>query len=495
MNGLPAEFEKRMREMLGEEYEDYEKSFAEARRYGLRINRLKAGTEEGRACLPFPTEPIPWTENGFSYQWEAAPARLPFYAAGLYYLQEPSAMTPAALFPVEPGDRVLDLCAAPGGKATELGAKLKREGVLVANDISNSRAKALLHNLELFGIPNLFVTNETPDNLAFRCPGFFDKILVDAPCSGEGMFRKNDGAAEEWSPQNVRMCAERQDEILEEAYRMLAPGGRLVYSTCTFAPEEDEGSVARFLMRHSDIQVVLAEPFPGMEAGRAEWLGENFSDEHAEQISERVSEQLAGQIGRTIRLWPHHLKGEGHFAAVLEKEGEPEDRVFPGKEEKGVSSKNYGEFLQFAKENLRETPEGIFTYFGDQLYLLPPHSPSLKGLKVLRAGLHLGTRKKNRFEPSHALALALHPGEALHCARLSLCEEGKRGQDEALAYAYFRGETFPWEGEKGWYLIAVDDYAIGWGKLAGGIMKNHYPRGLRRDLSAPSHPENTACSS
>ena len=180
---------------------------------------------------------------------------------------------------------------------------------------------------------------------------------------------------------------------------------------------------------------------------------------------------------------------------MLEKEGEPEDRVFPGKEEKGVPSKNYGEFLQFAKENLRETPEGIFTYFGDQLYLLPPHSPSLKGLKVLRAGLHLGTRKKNRFEPSHALALALHPGEALHCARLSLCEEGKRGQDEALAYAYFRGETFPWEGEKGWYLIAVDDYAIGWGKLAGGIMKNHYPRGLRRDLSAPSHPENTACSS
>ena len=186
MNGLPAEFEKRMREMLGEEYEDYEKSFAEARRYGLRINRLKAGTEEGRACLPFPTEPIPWTENGFSYQWEAAPARLPFYAAGLYYLQEPSAMTPAALFPVEPGDRVLDLCAAPGGKATELGAKLKREGVLVANDISNSRAKALLHNLELFGIPNLFVTNETPDNLAFRFPVFLIKFWWMRPVPGRG---------------------------------------------------------------------------------------------------------------------------------------------------------------------------------------------------------------------------------------------------------------------------------------------------------------------
>ena len=160
-------------------------------------------------------------------------------------------------------------------------------------------------------------------------PGIFDRILVDAPCSGEGMFRKNDGAAEEWSPQNVRMCAERQDEILEEAYRMLAPGGRLVYSTCTFAPEEDEGSVAGFLMRHSDIQVVLAEPFPGMEAGRAEWLGENFSDEHAEQISERVSEQLAGQIGRTIRLWPHHLKGEGHFCRCAGKRRRARRPCFP----------------------------------------------------------------------------------------------------------------------------------------------------------------------
>ena len=250
-------------------------------------------------------------------------------------------MAPVEYLDARPGMRILDLCAAPGGKSTQIAGKMQGQGILVSNEIHPARAGILSENMERMGVRNGIVTNETPGRLAEHFPEYFDRILVDAPCSGEGMFRKNDGAAEEWSPQNVRMCAERQDEILEEAYRMLAPGGRLVYSTCTFAPEEDEGSVARFLMRHSDIQVVLAEPFPGMEAGRAEWLGENFSDENAEQISERVSEQLAGQIGRTIRLWPHHLKGEGHFAAVLEKKGEPEDRVFPGKEEKGVPSKNY----------------------------------------------------------------------------------------------------------------------------------------------------------
>ena len=497
---LPEEFCSRMRKMLGEEYPAFLESYEGKRYQALRLNPLKGNPEGFFARTGLELEQVPWCREGFYYgdgtdAIARQPGKHPYHEAGVYYIQEPSAMAPVEYLDARPGMRILDLCAAPGGKSTQIAGKMQGQGILVSNEIHPARAGILSENMERMGVRNGIVTNETPGRLAEHFPEYFDRILVDAPCSGEGMFRKNDGAAEEWSPQNVRMCAERQDEILEEAYRMLAPGGRLVYSTCTFAPEEDEGSVARFLMRHSDIQVVLAEPFPGMEAGRAEWLGENFSDEHAEQISERVSEQLAGQIGRTIRLWPHHLKGEGHFAAVLEKEGEPEDRVFPGKEEKGVPSKNYGKFLQFAKENLRETPEGIFTYFGDQLYLLPPHSPSLKGLKVLRAGLHLGTRKKNRFEPSHALALALHPGEALRCARLSLCEEGKMGQDEALAYAYFRGETFPWEGEKGWYLIAVDDYAIGWGKLAGGIMKNHYPRGLRRDLSAPSHPENTACSS
>ena len=361
---LPEEFCSRMRKMLGEEYPAFLESYEGKRYQALRLNPLKGNPEGFFARTGLELEQVPWCREGFYYgdgtdAIARQPGKHPYHEAGVYYIQEPSAMAPVEYLDARPGMRILDLCAAPGGKSTQIAGKMQGQGILVSNEIHPARAGILSENMERMGVRNGIVTNETPGRLAEHFPEYFDRILVDAPCSGEGMFRKNDGAAEEWSLQNVRMCAERQDEILEEAYRMLAPGGRLVYSTCTFAPEEDEGSVAGFLMRHSDIHVVLAEPFPGMEAGRAEWLDENFSDEHAEQISERVSEQLAGQIGRTIRLWPHHLKGEGHFAAVLEKKGEPEDRVFPGKEEKGVPSKNYGEFLQFAKENLRETPEGI----------------------------------------------------------------------------------------------------------------------------------------
>ena len=455
---LPETFTASMKDLLGDEYQAYLDSFEEPRIYGLRVNTLKWTPEQCRQVYG-DFQQVPWIANGLLYPEERRMAKDPYYYAGLYYLQEPSAMTPASVLPVEPGARVLDLCAAPGGKSTELGAKLMGKGVLIANDISNSRAKALLKNLELFGISNICVTSETPEKLASVYPEYFDKILVDAPCSGEGMFRKNEDACDEWSPENVENCAARQAEILDCAAEMLKPGGRLVYSTCTFAPAENEGSISRFLERHPEFELLPAEKKDGMMPGVPAW-----TDHPAEGLE------------HTIRLWPHHLKGEGHYLAVLQKAGVL-SRTYQGYcrngVEKGISEKECKEFFAFAEENLVKNITGSFLKFGDQLYRMPEGMPSIRNLKVLRPGLHLGTLKKNRFEPSHALALALRPDQVKHVCNLE--------SDDPQVKAYLNGQTLNMDGEKGWYLVTVDGYSIGWGKLAGGILKNHYPKGLRKN--------------
>ena len=345
------------------------------------------------------------------------------------------------------------------------------------------------------GVRNALVLNETPDRLADRFPGFFDRILVDAPCSGEGMFRKNEAAGEEWSPENVQMCAERQREILEYAYQMLRPGGRLCYSTCTFAPAEDEGSIGWLLKKHPDMHV-LPVPMPeGFAPGHPEWADMEETGEMEETAGQTPGPEAGSASGpvpgleHTMRLWPHRLRGEGHYVAVLEKTGAAETKEQPTAEqeaeklpakrtrrrdgEKGLGEKDYAEFSAFARENLRVQLSGIYLRFGEQLYLAPEETPVLRGLKVLRPGLHLGTVKKNRFEPSHALALTLRPEDAAHA--VSLDTEGRQVKD------YLNGLTFPAEGEKGWYLICADGCSLGWGKLAGGIMKNHYPKGLRKN--------------
>ena len=467
---LPQTFLDRMNRMLGEEYGAFLDTFGEERYQALRLNSLKRNVEGKSAAEVYGLcsggqmaqtcfarlSPVPWAENGYYYDSTDQPGKHPCHEAGIYYIQEPSAMAPAELLGVQPGDRVLDLCAAPGGKSTQLAAKLKGEGFLLCNEIHPTRAKILSENVERMGIQNACVTNESPARLAENFSGFFDKIMVDAPCSGEGMFRKNEAACEEWSPENVGLCAERQDEILDCAAKMLRPGGRLVYSTCTFAEEEDEGSIRRFLERHPEFKVAAVD-------GAAMGLGD-----------------CEGNLAGTVRLWPHKIKGEGHFAAALVKEGElPEGwhgSVAGIGTEKTVPEKELGEYFSFCRENLKGTVgqavDGAqYIRFGDNLYLAPKDMPGLKGLKVLRPGLHLGEIKKNRFEPSHALALALSPGDAVHVWNL------KSG--EAAAAAYLNGQTFPAEGEKGWYLICVDGFSLGWGKLAGGIMKNHYPKGLR----------------
>ena len=453
---LPFDFETRMRSMLGSEYELFENSLRCAPHQALRINTLKALPQDFLNKAPFSLAPVPWAKEGYYYGENDQPGKHPYHDAGMYYIQEPSAMAPAEYLGVLPGERVLDLCAAPGGKSTQIAAKMQGQGILICNEIHPMRAKILSENIERMGIANALVTNETPKRLLEYFPAYFDRILVDAPCSGEGMFRKNSMAIQEWSLEHVAMCAERQDEILTCAAGMLRAGGKMVYSTCTFAPEENEGSVSRFLGRFPEFTVEKAELYPGMEPGRLKW-----GDDTMEQA--RYS----------IRLFPHKLNGEGQFLAVLQKDGVNCGLSFAnGGEAMGIPQKECGEWLRFQKENLCMERDGGYLTFGDQLYLAPVHMPQIKGLKVLRPGLHLGTNKKNRFEPSHALALYLKKEEAFKTVNFSAENKAVR--------EYLSGQAVFSDGDKGWHLMLVDGYGIGWGKRSGGVLKNHYPKGLRK---------------
>lgn len=302
---LHPAFLARMQEMLSaQEYTAFLESFNAPRTYGLRVNTSKISCEEFQKLCPFPVKPIPWIPNGYFYDEDTRPSRCAYYQAGLYYLQEPSAMTPASRIPIEPGDKVLDLCAAPGGKATAAGAALQGQGLLVANDISTSRARALLRNLELFGIPNIFVANETPTKLTKTFPEFFDKIILDAPCSGEGMFRKEEALAKDWTPEKSRELSEIQKELVLQAADMLRPGGLLLYSTCTFAPVEDEQTVAYLLENRPDMELAEMENYEGFSQGVPEWGNGN------------------PELTKCIRIFPHKMNGEGHFLALFHKKGQ-----------------------------------------------------------------------------------------------------------------------------------------------------------------------------
>ena len=428
---LPELFLKRMEAQLGPQFPEYLASLERPRAVALRFNPQKG---EGPA-LPFVKAPVPWEPLGYYYDPEARPGLHPFHDAGVYYLQEASAMAPAVLLDPKPGERVLDLCAAPGGKTTQIAGKMGGKGLLVCNEIHPKRAKILSQNVERMAIANALVLNEAPAALAQRFPGFFDRILVDAPCSGEGMFRKEAAAVADWTPELVEMCARRQGEILDAAAKMLRPGGRLVYSTCTFAPQEDEEAVAAFLSRHQDFAPETVE---------APWFtpGENGS----------------------FRLWPHKLLGEGHFAAVL--------RRMDGNEE--TPSRAPGErlpegWLCFAKEQGISLPDGKAVRFGDTLFWAPEELPDLGRLRVLRPGLELGTLKKDRLEPAHALALWLRPREG-DCVL---------SPDSPALSGYLRGETISGT-ERGYRLVCAGEYTLGWAKGDGQMLKNHYPKGLRR---------------
>ena len=428
---LPEAFLQRMEAQLGSEYPAFLESLERPRAVALRFNPMKGE----RPVLPFVGAPVPWEPEGFYYDPETRPGLHVYHEAGVYYLQEASAMAPVALLDPKPGERVCDLCAAPGGKTTQIAGRMLGRGFLVCNEINPKRAKILSRNIERMGVANALVTNEPPETLASRFPGFFDRVLVDAPCSGEGMFRKEEAAVTDWSQETVQMCARRQREILDSAARLVRPGGRLVYSTCTFAPEEDEETVAAFLEAHPEFT---------QEPVEAPWFvpGENAS----------------------YRMWPHKLLGEGHFAAVLRKTGGESGEVPACPGEKCPKA-----WESFAKELDITLPEGKAVSFGQSLYWAPMELPELNRLKVLRPGLELGTERKGRFEPAHALALWLKT-----CA---VAESFPPESPEMKAYLH--GDVVP-SGKKGWCLVQAGGYAIGWGKGDGSVLKNHYPKGLRR---------------
>lgn len=460
---LPIEFEKKMKAFLGDEWDDFLYSYDNNRFQALRFNTLKVQSPEERMrilkTLKISSDKkVSWANEAYYFDENVRLGKHPYHEMGLYYIQEPSAMSAAALLAPKPGMRVLDLCAAPGGKSTQLATYLGDSGLLVSNEINTQRSRILSQNIERMGIKNAIVTNEDSFVLASHFPGFFNAIQVDAPCSGEGMFRKLPEAIEQWSMENVAICAARQKEILDNAAVMLKPGGTIVYSTCTFSKEENEDVIEYFLERHHD-----------------------FTLEEME------------------RFWPHKVDGEGHFVAKLVRRGCVDtDLKADRKTKKNKNSKNRKNETKpvLTKENMKLLSEFLdetisedmaawiknsrLVMFGEQLYRLPDMEVDIKGLKVQRAGLHIGEFKKQRFEPSHSLALALKLSEAKNVVKLTW--------DDPQTTGFFNGQSVMLSDEqtaeckKGWALVCVDGYPAGWGKVNGAQVKNHYPKGLRNKI-------------
>ncbi|WP_408071020.1 RsmF rRNA methyltransferase first C-terminal domain-containing protein [Butyrivibrio sp. JL13D10] len=490
------EFLNRIKIILGDEYDDFISSLSNEKITSLRINSLKRNTDgnkDARTVLSddgtrFTTD-IKWEPYGYIYT-EGYPGKHPLHEAGAYYIQEPSAMSPVHYLAPAPGEKILDLCAAPGGKSTQIASYMKGEGILVSNEIDKKRAQILSLNMERCAVANALVTNMEPGKLSEIFEGYFDKILVDAPCSGEGMFRKNDEAIENWSTENVSLCSKRQTDILKDAVKMLAPGGRLVYSTCTFAPEEDEYQAAKLLSM--GLKPVKVDLFEDMVSGDIENLKkvllncENLIEdkEFVDNLPQYISDDIKICSGR---LWPHKVKGEGHFFAVFEKEGEitKGTKLYgingrireAGKAELKLFSEFADGFLSDKGKKLKGTP----FMMGDQLYLAPEGMPGIGGITVMRPGLHLGTVKNNRFEPSHSLALTLSKEDVNYSYELvDDADNDDKEKNSRKAMEFIGGMSFRIPDlTKGWYLMTAYGYSLGWAKYAGGVLKNHYPKGLR----------------
>ena len=455
---LPEEFIEKYRRLLGEEAPAFLASFDQPSQSGFRVNPLKAAPQD---TIDRATGRVPYVPTGY---YGTVDGKSLDHVAGAIYSQEPSAMYVGEVVDPQPGERVLDLCAAPGGKTTHLVAKMGDTGLLVANEIFRKRAKVLAENLERWGTRSTVVMNESPAELEDQFPHFFDRILVDAPCSGEGMFRKEPAGIEYWNPDYPAECANRQRKILASALKMLKPGGILVYSTCTFAPEEDEQNLAWLLATYPELKTVPIKKYPGMDDGRPEWGDNNPA------------------LRDAVRLFPHHIQGEGHFIAKLQN-GTPtsDPAVTPARHRRNKKKHHQRPSLDKASQAefvaVRDRlwpdyqPKRLLT-FGDQLYALPAGMPAdLAGMTILRPGLHLGTLKKNRFEPALAWALACDPRTCSRTLALS--------HDQWRQYVHGDVVTIDVARENGWYLLTCDGFATWFGKLVGNTVKNFYPKGLR----------------
>lgn len=451
---LPQDFIDRMKSLLQpNEFTAFIQTYEAEKTGGLRINPLKINRNEFKQLFSSSLQEVPFCENGFYFNSNIQPGKNPFHLAGLYYIQEPSAMFVAEVLAPKADEKVLDLCAAPGGKSTHLAGMMENTGLLIANEIHSKRVKALSENIERLGITNTLVTNETPERLAQRFPRFFDKILVDAPCSGEGMFRKDPKAIEFWSCEHVINCSKQQQHILDSAYTMLANGGTMVYSTCTFSAEENEQAIEHFLKKYPDMELLEIPKLFGIQNGVPEWSVSNNP-----------------QLAHTARLWPQHLKGEGHFVAKMRKVGTTEDTSVKYAKT-NVTKQQLKDFHEFHNKYLNIKIDRTLYTFNTHLFSLPDLCPELTGLKVVRPGLHLGEFKKNRFEPNHAFALSLKKHEVKNSLSFSLNDD--------MWLLYVKGETIQTDHDRGWLLILIEGYPLGWGKESKGIIKNFYPKGLR----------------
>ncbi len=440
---------------LGPEFPPFLEAMSAPPDVGLRVNTQKISPENFLTRSPFPLRPVPWCPEGFVVTDPTArPGIHPYHEAGLYYLQDPAAMAAALLLDPRPEEWVLDFCAAPGGKTTHLAARMGNRGVLVANEIHPRRARVLAENLDRLGVTNALVVNEAPGRLAERWEGLFDRVLVDAPCSGEGMFGREEAAARDWSEEAVRGCARRQSAILEDAARTVRPGGLLLYATCTFAPEENEGVIARFLKAHPEFDPVELAPHPAFDSGHPEWVGETDP-----------------RLRRAVRLWPHRGPGRGHFYALLRRAGgeHPRRPRYTGR----LPGRVRALYEAFIRQTLRNAPETGLIFRDGRVYqtVVPPDL--WEGLRVFRPGWLLGQVEGTAFVPSRALAMALRPEDVLWAHRLEV--------DDPAVGAFLRGETIPGPDGVGWVLVTVEEFPLGWARATR--------RGLRRVAAGAPRPE------
>jgi 16S rRNA C967 or C1407 C5-methylase (RsmB/RsmF family)/NOL1/NOP2/fmu family ribosome biogenesis protein len=467
---LPEAFVARMRELLGPEAPAFLDSHRRPAQRAVRANPLKLDPADLPGLLGIDPDPVPWCPEAFFLPEGVRVGDTLAHAAGLCYVQEPSALAVGAALDVRPGQRVLDLAAAPGGKTTLAAGRLGDRGVVVANEVQRRRVQALADNLDRWGSGRTMLAAETVARLAERLPEAFDRVLLDAPCSGEGLFRRNPAAAAQWRPGHVRGSAERQRALLADAAGLVRPGGVLVYSTCTFAPEENEQQVAGFLAAHPDWELLEIPAHKGFTPGRPDW-----------------SPDGPAELARTVRLWPHHLRGEGHFIAKLarpwergtlpsgtrgprrgkvrDREGAPRGlSTGPAAGRQTVVEAWRG----FAADALEREPAGV-TVVGERAYRMPDEELAGAGVRLVRPGLLVGRARPGRFEPAHALAMAVGVAAARRRRRL----------DDAEAAAWVRGVALGHHGPDGWTMVSWNGWPLGWGRAAGGNLKNHYPKGLR----------------
>ena len=456
---IPDDFWTKMQGLLGTEFEAFRATFEQPVHRGLRVNTLKVSAEDFSRKRPFALEAVgDFEPTGFRVMDESQPGRHPYHAAGLYYMQEPAAMTVGALLRPQPGEWVLDLAAAPGGKSTHIASLLGNEGLLVANDIDRKRVRFLTENLGRWGAKNTIIANSPPEQLARAWGAVFDRVLLDAPCSGEGMWRRLGQL--EWSEGMVAACARRQAGILESAVKLVRPGGVLMYATCTFSVEENEGVIGRFLDAHPDFELISLPRFEGFAPG----LGADFAG--------------------AVRLWPHRFRGEGHFVVGMRRLGDGESGRFGRLTSGDWRSLNtqyaIGDlrlWREFAREVLQvDWDEGRLGVWNGRLLLLPEAMLDTKGVRLVRLGVELGELRRGYFKPGHQLALTLGPEEVGAVVDFDL-------EDERVG-AYLAGADVPIREEvRGWVLVRVAGFGIGWGKGVNGRLKNHYPHAWRRSPS------------